>query len=71
MRGSTHPQKYDVWSTADEMEAEKERQALLRRIAPALVSLDSFCRAKGLDDIAGILDEALVTIDRELTGQDF
>ncbi|MEM9988923.1 MAG: hypothetical protein AAF723_05325 [Pseudomonadota bacterium] len=58
------------WSIEDEEDLIKQRQALLKRIAPALVSLDSFCRAHGLEDIASILDDALVMIDRDLTDRD-
>ena len=47
--------------------AASDRQALLRQITPALLSVDSFCRAKGLDDIAASLGDMLNLIERELT----
>ncbi|WP_370338977.1 hypothetical protein [Parvularcula marina] len=57
------PEKEEVEDSASQMGRETE----LMSLAPRLISLEVWCRQKGLDGIAEHLGKAVDLLDRELT----
>ena len=51
-------------------QTELHRVETMKRIAPALIGLEGFCRQKGLDDVAARIEEAIIIIEIELTSQE-
>lgn len=50
--------------------AQPGRENELRCLAPKLISLEVWCRQRGLDDITEYLSAAVDIIDKELTDRD-